>query len=209
MLGLSLSVVAKHRCSLSPSLIAIQRARALVRRRVARVVALPRPCDDVRDCARELRRRSFSGETACTRRWFLLQTSSLSLIAVTLRIRATLVHGFRGFRDATIEGRVTTGAFLLSQCEGRDHCFASRAAALSISRFKPDRVQSFRAAHDRLANVRRAVLSFNFVGNTRAQRNFSLTQGRITSRRTGRPLYRCPSTPRAPSPAASRSPSSS
>ena len=37
MLGLSLSVVAKHRCSLSPSLIAIQRARVLVRRRVARV----------------------------------------------------------------------------------------------------------------------------------------------------------------------------
>ena len=34
--GLSLSVVAKHR-SLSPSLIAIQRGGALVRRRVARV----------------------------------------------------------------------------------------------------------------------------------------------------------------------------
>ena len=125
----SLSVVAKHRCSLSPSLIAIQRARALVRRRVARVVALPRPYDDVRDSARDLRRGAFSGEAACTRRWFLLQTSSLSLIAVTLRIRATLVHGFRGFRDATIEGRVTTGAFLLSQCRRRDHWVMSRAAA--------------------------------------------------------------------------------
>ena len=164
MLGLSLSVVAKHRCSLSPSLIAIQRARVLVRRRVARVVALPRPCLDFRDYARELRRRSFSGETACTRRWFLLQTSSLSLIAVTLRIRATLVHGFRGFRDATIEGRVTTGRFLLSQCEGRDHWVMPRAAAaLASLGLNPDRVQSVRAAHDRLANVRRAVLSFNFV----------------------------------------------
>ena len=98
-----------------------QRGRALVRRRVARVVALPRPCDDVRDYARDLRRRSFSGETACTRRWFLLQTSSLSLIAVTLRIRATLVHGFRGFRERTIEGRVTTGVFLQMQFERRDY----------------------------------------------------------------------------------------
>ena len=134
MRGLS-SVVAKHRCSLSPSLIAIQRARALVRRRVARVVALPRPCDDVRDCARELRRRRFSGETACTRRWFLRQTSSLSLIAVTLRIRATLVHGFRGFRDRTIEGRVSTGVFLQMQFDRRDPPRVTRSGIELYSQF--------------------------------------------------------------------------